>query len=72
MVFAYDDYWPVGYRPIYAVMWTILFGAVTTVAFLSIYDLGLSQAGQTGASIAAFLIPVGFQFGTAVLYARIR
>ena len=70
--FAYDDYWPVEYRPMYAVMWTLLFGVVTTVAFLSVYELGLSQVGNTVASITAFLIAVGLQFGSAVLYARIR
>jgi hypothetical protein len=72
MAFAYDDYWPVKYRPMYAVMWTLLFGVVTTVAFLSVYELGLSQVGNTVASIAAFLIAVGLQFGSAVPYARIR
>jgi hypothetical protein len=72
MAFAYDDYWPVEYRPMYAVMWTLLFGVVTVVVFLSVYGLGLSQVGSTTASIAAFLITVGVQFGSAILYARIR
>jgi hypothetical protein len=56
----------------YAVMWTLLFGVVTVVVFLSVYELGLSQVGNTTASIAAFLITVGVQFGSAILYARIR
>ena len=72
MAFAYDDHWPVEYRPTYAVMWTLLFGGVTIVVFLSVYELGLSQVGNTIASIAAFLITVGVQFGSAILYARIR
>jgi hypothetical protein len=72
IAFAYDDYWPVEYRPMYAVMWTLLFGVVTTVVFLSVYELGLSQVGNTTASIAAFLITVGLQFGSAILYARVR
>jgi hypothetical protein len=72
MAFAYDDYWPVEYRPMYAVMWTLLFGVVTVVVFLSVYELGLLQVGNTIASIAAFLITVGVQFGSAILYARIR
>jgi hypothetical protein len=72
MAFAYDDYWPVEYRAMYAVMWTLLFGVVTVVVFLSVYELGLSQVGNTTASIAAFLITVGVQFGSAILYARIR
>jgi hypothetical protein len=72
MTFAYDDYWPVEYRPIYAVMWTFLFAIVTTVVFLSVYQLGLSQVGDTTASIAAFLTAVGLQFGSAILYARAR
>ena len=72
MAFAYDDYWPVEYRPMYAVMWTLLFGVVTVVVFLSVYELGLSQVRNTTASIAAFLITVGVQFGSAILYARIR
>ena len=33
MAFAYDDYWPVEYGPVYAVLWTFLFGAGTTVVF---------------------------------------
>jgi hypothetical protein len=72
MAFAYDDYWPVEYRPMYAVMWTLLFGVVTVVVFLSVYELGLPQVGNTIASIAAFLITVGVQFGSAILYARTR
>jgi hypothetical protein len=72
MAFAYDDYWPVEYRPMYAVVWTLLFGVVTVVVFVTVYELGLSQVGNTIASIAAFLITVGLQFGSAVLYARIR
>jgi hypothetical protein len=72
MAFAYDDYWPVEYRPMYAVMWTLLSGVVTTVVFLSVYELGLSQVGNTTASIAAFLIAVSLQFGSAILYARAR
>jgi hypothetical protein len=72
MSFAYNDYWPVEYRPMYAVMWTLLFGVVTVVVFLSVYELGLSQVGDTTASIVAFLITVGIQFGSAILYARIR
>jgi hypothetical protein len=71
MAFAYDDYWPVEYRPMYAVMWTLLFGVVTVIVFLSVYELGLSQVGSTTASIAAFLITLGVQFGSAILYARI-
>ena len=72
IAFAYDDYWPVEYRPIYAVMWTLLFGVVSTVVFVSVYELGLSQVGNTTAGIAAFLITVGIQFGSAILYARTR
>jgi hypothetical protein len=72
MAFAYDDYWPVAYRPLYAVLWTLLFGVVTTVVFMSVYVLGLLGVGQTTAGIAAFLIAVGLQFGSAVLYARVR
>jgi hypothetical protein len=72
LVFVYDDYWPVEYEPLPAVMWTLLFGGVTTLVFLSVYELGLSQAGHTTASIAAFLIIVGTQFGSAILYARTR
>jgi hypothetical protein len=72
MAFAYDDYWPVEYRPMYAVMWTLLFGIVTTVVFLTVYELGLSQVGNTATSIAAFLVAVGLQFGSAILYARVR
>lgn len=72
MAFAYDDYWPVAYRPLYAVLWTLLFGAVTTVVYLGVYVFGLLSVGQTTAAIAAFLIAVGLQFGSAVLYARVR
>jgi len=72
MAFAYDDYWPVEYRPMYAVVWTLLFGVATTAVFLGVYELGLSYLGPPTASIAAFLLAVGLQFGSAVLYARIR
>lgn len=72
LVFAYDDYWPVAYRPLYAVLWTLLFGIVTTVVFMSVNVLGLLRVGQTTAGIPAFLIAVGLQFGSAVLDADIR
>jgi len=72
LAFAYGDYWPVEYRPRDAVLWTLLFGAVTTGVFLGVYELGLSRVGNTAASIAAFLTAVGLQFGAAVLYARVR
>jgi vacuolar-type H+-ATPase subunit I/STV1 len=72
LAFAYGDYWPVEYRPRDAVAWTLLFGAVTAVVFLSVYEFGLSHVGHTIASSAAFLIAVGLQFGSAVLYARVR
>jgi hypothetical protein len=72
MAFAYDDYWPGEYRPMYAVMWTLMFGVATTVVFSGVYELALSPVGNTSASIAAFLVAVGLQFGSAVLYARIR
>jgi len=72
MAFAYDEYWPVEYRPMYAVVWTLLLGGVTSVVFFGVYELGLSQVGNTAASIAAFLMTVGVQFGIAVLYARTR
>ena len=72
IAFAYDDYWPVEYRPMYAVVWTLLLGGVTSVVFFGVYELGLSQVGNTAASIAAFLMTVGVQFGIAVLYARTR
>jgi hypothetical protein len=72
MAFAYDDYWPIEYRPMYAVMWTLICGVATMIVFLGVYGLGLSQVGNTIASIAAFLITVGLQFGSGILYARIR
>lgn len=72
MAFAYDDYWPVGYRLGYAVLWTLLFGLLTVVVFVSVYELGLSQTGDTTASVVAFLTAVGLQFGSAILYARVR
>jgi hypothetical protein len=72
MAFAYNDYWPVEYRPMYAVLWTLTFGVATIVVFLGVYGVGLSLVGDTIASTAAFLIAVGLQFGSAVLYARIR
>jgi hypothetical protein len=72
MAFTYDDYWPVEYRPMYAIVWTLVFGAATTVVFFGVYELVLSHVGNTIASVAAFLIAVGLQFGSAVLYARIR
>lgn len=72
LAFSYDDYWPIEYTPRYAVMWTLTFGVATMVLFLGIYELGLSQVGNTIASVVAFLITVGLQFGSAILYARIR
>lgn len=72
VAFAYDDYWPVEYGPVYAVAWTLVFGVVTAVVFVSVYGLGLAHLGETVAGVAAFLIAVGLQFGSALLYARIR
>jgi hypothetical protein len=72
LAFSYDDYWPVEYRPTNAVMWTLLFGVATMLVFFGVYELGLSQVGNTVASVAAFLITVGLQFGSAILYARVR
>ena len=55
-------------------MWTLSGGAVTTVVFSSVYELGLLYRGVGGttASIAAFLIAVGLQSGSAILDAHIR
>jgi hypothetical protein len=72
IAFAYDDYWPVEYSPRYAVIWTLLVVVVTTVVFLTVYDVGLSQVGPTPASIAAFLTAVGVQFGSRTVYARVH
>ena len=72
LAFSYEDYWPVKYRPMYAVMWTLIFGIATMFVFLGVYALGLSQVGNTIASVAAFLITVCLQFGSAILYGRIR
>lgn len=72
LAFSYNDYWPVKYRPVYAVMWTLIFGIATMFVFLGVYALGLSQVGKTIVSVAAFLITVGLQFGSAMLYGRIR
>lgn len=72
MAFTYDEFWPVGYRPMYAVTWTLLVGVGTMLLFVGAYNLGLSQVGTTAASIAAFLIAVGVQVGSAVLYGRVR
>jgi hypothetical protein len=72
LAFPYDDYWPVEYRPAYAVGWTLLFGLLTAGVFIGFYELALPQAGSTAASIGAFVVAVGLQFGSAILYARIR
>ena len=70
--FAYDEFWPVEYRPAYAALWTLLFGLLTVGVFVGVYELVGLQAGNTVAGVGAFLIAVGLQFGTAILYARIR
>jgi hypothetical protein len=72
LAFAYDDFWPVDYAPMYAILWTLLFGLVTAGLFVGVYQLAVSQAGNTIAGVAAFLITVGVQFGSGVLYARYR
>jgi hypothetical protein len=72
LAFAYDDYWPVEYRPVYAVVWTLLMGVMTVVVFLGVYELGLSHLGSSTASIAAFVLAVGLQFVSGVLCAHIR
>ena len=72
MAFAYNDYWPVEYTPMYAVMWTLLFGLVTAGTFVGIYELVIPHFGNTIASIGAFVIAVGLQFASAILYARLR
>jgi hypothetical protein len=70
--FAYDEFWPVEYRPSYAALWTLLFGFLTAGVFVGVYELAGLQTGDTVAVYGAFLAAVGLQFGTAVLYARIR
>jgi hypothetical protein len=70
--FAYDEFWPVEYRPAYAALWTLLFGFLTAGVFVGVYELAGLQTGDTVAVYGAFLAAVGLQFGTAVLYARIR
>jgi hypothetical protein len=55
-----------------AVTYTILSGAVTTPVFPGVYEFGQPHLRKTVASVAAFLTPVGLQFGSAVLYAHIR
>lgn len=70
--FAYDEFWPVEYRPAYAALWTLLFGFLTAGVFVGVYELAGLQTGDTVAVYGAFLVAVGLQFGTAVLYARIR
>ena len=72
MAFACNHYWPVEYKPMYVVMWTLLSRMITTVVFLTVYELGLSYVGNTTASIVAAFITVGLQFGSAILYARAR
>ena len=72
MAFAYDDYWPVAYSPMYAVTWTLVFGIFTAGLFISIYEVALPHVGNTVASAAAFVTVVSIQFGSAMLYARIR
>jgi hypothetical protein len=72
MAFAYNDYWPVEYTPMYAVMWTLLFGLVTAGTFVGIYELVIPHFGNTIASVGAFVIAVGLQFASAILYARLR
>jgi hypothetical protein len=72
MAFIYDDYWPVEYGPTNAVVWALLFGVVTALVFFGVYDVGLSHVERTAASIVAFLMAVGVQFGSAVLYACVR
>lgn len=72
MAFAYDYYWPVAYRPRHAVLWALLFGVATAGVFTSIYTLGVPHLGTTAVSIAAFVITVSLQFGSAILYARVR
>jgi len=67
--FTYDEFWPVEYRPAHAALWAVLFGLLTAGVFVGVYELAL-QAGDTVAGAGAFLIAVGFQFGTASLYAR--
>ncbi len=70
--FAYDEFWPVEYRPAHAALWTLLFGLLTAGVFVGVYELAVPQAGTTAAGAMAFLTAVGVQFGTAILYARIR
>lgn len=72
IAFAYDDYWPVAYSPMYAVTWALVFGILTAGLFLSIYEVALPHVGNTVASVAAFVMVASIQFGSAILYARIR
>jgi hypothetical protein len=72
LAIAYDDYWPVAYRPRNAVAWTGLFGVLTAGAFIGVFALAHPHVGNTTGSIVAFVTTAGIQFGSAILYARIR
>lgn len=72
VAFAYDEYWPIEYRPMHAVLWALIAGSLTVGVFVGVYALVGLQAGTTAASIGAFLVTVGLQFGVAVAYARTR
>lgn len=70
--FVYGDHWPVEYTPAFAALWTLLFGAVTVVAFVTVYTLLRLQAGPTASSVVSFLLTVGLQVGGALLYRQTR
>jgi hypothetical protein len=70
--FTYDDYWPVEYGPVSAAAWTVVVGMVSAGLFLTTFELAGAWFGSAITSIVAFLTTVGVQYGSALLYARLR
>jgi len=70
IVHVYDEYWSVTYSIGYEIIWTIVGGIVTIGIFIGVYELPLFIVDSAVAAGLAFIITVGLQYGSAILYSR--
>ncbi|MDJ1432746.1 hypothetical protein [Halostagnicola sp. A-GB9-2] len=70
--YAYDEYWPVEYSPVYAVIWTIAAGLVTAGLFIGAFGVSLQLLPDDVAGIVAFSVTVCVQYGVAMIFPRVR
>lgn len=68
----YGQYWPVEYTVGSAVVWTLLAISATIGIYIGFYQLFASIFGTMLTAVLVFLITSVVQFGTAIIYRRVR